>query len=62
MKQCWKNLIRIRLMALLELDDAAMFDEESLEYLIDDWVLFSDDLVTAMKDMLLIIGNQSQEN
>lgn len=41
---------------LLELDDAAMFDDEALEFFIDDWKLFSDDLVTAMEDMKRIVS------
>lgn len=36
---------------LLVLEDAAMFDDEALEYFIDDWRLFSDDLLQAMTDM-----------
>jgi hypothetical protein len=39
---------------LLELDDAAMFDDEALQYFIDDWTLFSDDLLSAMKDILRV--------
>lgn len=37
---------------LLELEDAAMFDEDSLDVFIDDWKLFSDDLLGALGDML----------
>lgn len=40
---------------LLELADAAMFNDEALQYFIDDWKLFSDDLVTAMEDMKRIV-------
>ena len=36
---------------LLELDDAVMLNDETLEYFIDDWRMFSDDLLQAMTDM-----------
>jgi len=37
---------------LLELADAAMFDADAMRFFIDDWLSFSDDLASAMKDML----------
>lgn len=40
---------------LLELDDAAMFDEDSLKCFIEDWKSFSDDLLGALGDMLSIV-------
>jgi len=43
---------------LLELDDAAMFDEDAMEIFIEDWRLFSDDLVSAMTDMLRILRGE----
>lgn len=43
---------------LLELDDAAMFDDEALEYFISDWNLFSDDLLHAMTDMLSALSEK----
>lgn len=43
---------------ILELQDAAMFDVESMEYFIDDWRLFSDDLTGAMGDMLRILSGK----
>jgi hypothetical protein len=39
---------------LLELDDATVFNDEALQYFIDDWTLFSDDLLSAMKDILRV--------
>ena len=41
---------------LLELQDAKMFDLESMGYFIEDWHLFSDDLMGAMKDMRSILA------
>jgi hypothetical protein len=38
-----------------ELQNAAMFDEDAMSVFIDDWKLVSDDLVSAMGDMLGII-------
>ena len=43
---------------LLELDDAALFDDEAFEFFIDDWRLFSDDLLQAMTDMRHIIRGE----
>lgn len=40
---------------LFELNHAAMFDEESLQNFIEDWVRFSDDLRGALGDMLCIV-------
>lgn len=45
---------------LLELGDAAMLDDETIEYFIDDWKLFSDDLMKAMTDMLCILRVDGQ--
>ena len=42
---------------LLVLDDAAMFDDDAMEIFIDDWNMFSEDLLSAMNDMLLILRN-----
>ena len=42
---------------LLVMDDAAMFDDDAIEIFIDDWKLFSEDLLSAMNDMLLILRN-----
>jgi len=39
----------------LILEESSMFDEDALTYFIDDWVLFSDDLLSAMNDMLKIV-------
>ena len=36
---------------LLVLQDASMFDSESMEYFIYDWRLFSEDLIRAMNDI-----------
>ena len=36
---------------LLELSDAAMFNADDIQYLIDDWRYFSDDLLRSMSDM-----------
>jgi hypothetical protein len=44
---------------IYELDQAKMFDEESLEYFIDDWVGVSDDLLWAMNDMLCALKGVS---
>ena len=43
---------------LLILEDAAMFDEDAMQYCIDDWKLFSDDLTSAMNDMLRILRGE----
>jgi hypothetical protein len=43
---------------LLELDDASMFDEDAMQYFIDDWKRFSDDLLAAMTDMLGILKQE----
>ena len=43
---------------LLELDDAAMFDESAMRIFIDDWRLFSDDLTNAMTDILRILRGE----
>jgi hypothetical protein len=40
---------------LLEINDARMLDEDSLELFINDWNRFSDDLLSAMTDMLVIL-------
>lgn len=40
-------------------DEAKMFDAESMEVFISDWISYSDDLVGAMKDMLGIIRNKT---
>jgi len=40
---------------LLELDDAATFDDEAMQYFIDDWRSFSDDLTDAMTEMLRVL-------
>ena len=37
---------------LLELKDAKMFDSDAMQFLLDDWRSFSDDLIGAMTDML----------
>ena len=41
---------------ILNLEDAAMFDEDALQYFIDDWKLFSDDLMEAMTDIKRILA------
>lgn len=43
---------------ILELQQTAMFDEESMQYFIDDWISFSDDLTSAMKDMHRILSGK----
>jgi len=43
---------------LFELDHAALFDSDTLQYLIDGWKAFSDDLSSALNDMLNIIRKQ----
>ena len=40
---------------ILELQQTAMFDGESMQYFIDDWISHSDDLVAAMKEMHRIL-------
>lgn len=37
---------------IYELDQMKMFDEESIQFFIDDWISVSDDLMWAMSDML----------
>lgn len=41
---------------LLELQDAAMFDVSSMQGFIEDWSSFSEDLTSAMKEMLRILS------
>jgi len=43
---------------ILELQQTAMFDAESMQYFIDDWISFSDDLTSAMKDMHRILSEK----
>ena len=43
---------------LLELTDAAMFNAYGMQFFIDDWRSFSDDLLCAMGDMLSILRNE----
>jgi len=43
---------------ILELQQAAMFDAEAMQYFIDDWISFSDDLTSAMKDMHRILSEK----
>ena len=40
---------------LFELDKASLIDEDELERFIDDWKMFSDDLLTALGDMRFIV-------
>ena len=47
---------------LFRMNDIAMFDEDSLEIFIDDWKMFSDDLLAALSDMKTIVqANQNGE-
>jgi len=39
---------------ILELDSVTMFDAETLKFFIDDFKLFSDDLLAAIVDMLSV--------
>lgn len=43
---------------ILELQQTAMFDAESMQYFIDDWISFSDDLISAMKDIHRILSGK----
>lgn len=43
---------------LLVLEDAAMFDGDAMQIFIDDWQSFSDDLLSAMKNMLRILRGE----
>jgi len=43
---------------LLELNDAAMFNADDIQFFIDDWRSFSDDLLGAMTDMLRILSGE----
>jgi hypothetical protein len=43
---------------ILELEDASMFDQESMEIFLDDWLSLSDDLVSAMRDILCAVGGR----
>jgi len=43
---------------LLELDDAAFFDEDAMQTFINDWRSFSYDLITAMIDMLRALRSE----
>ena len=43
---------------ILELQQTAMFDAEAMQYFIDDWISFSDDLTSAMKDMHRILSEK----
>lgn len=46
---------------ILELQQTAMIDADAMRIFIDDWVSFSEDLVTAMKDMHQILSAESNE-
>lgn len=41
---------------MLELQDAAMYDAESMRIFIEDWETFSKDLTSAMQEMLRILS------
>ena len=43
---------------ILELQQTAMFDDVAMQYFIDDWISFSDDLTSAMKDMHRILSEK----
>ena len=43
---------------IIILEDASMFDEDSIQYFIDDWRLFSDDLMKSMEDIKRILTKQ----
>jgi len=43
---------------ILELQQTAMFDDEAMQYFIDDWISFSDNLTSAMKDMHRILSEK----
>jgi len=43
---------------LLELSGAALFDKDAIQCFIDDWRLFSEDLLNAMSDMLHILQSK----
>ena len=40
---------------ILDLEKASMHDTDSMQYFIDDWKLFSDNLLAVMTDMLHIL-------
>ena len=42
----------------LELDNVTMFDEDAIQIFLYDWRLFSDDLISAMTDMLRILRDK----
>jgi len=50
------DLIDDRDYEILELQDIAMFDLESIQYFIDDWQRFSDDLMEAMMGIKNILA------
>ena len=39
---------------IFELGHVKLFDEDALQYFIDDWKVFSDDLLSVLNEMLLI--------
>ena len=39
---------------IFELEHIKLFDEDALQHFIDDWKMFSDDLLTVLNEMLLI--------
>jgi len=43
---------------ILDLEKASMHDVDSMQYFIDDWKLFSDDLLAVMTDMLHILESK----
>ena len=43
---------------LLELNDSAMFNADEIQYFIDDWRSFSEDLLSAMTDMQRILRGE----
>jgi len=50
------NEIDVEDYEILDLEDAAMFDEDAIQFFIDDWKLFSDDLMEAMTDIKRILA------
>ena len=43
---------------LLELSDATLHTAESLQFLLDDWKSFSDDLISAMQTMIAMLEKE----
>jgi hypothetical protein len=43
---------------IMVVDDSALLDADSLRHFIDDWKSYSEELISAMSDMIRVVQNQ----